>query len=331
MNWVRVFIDIFYNIRYKNVVGNDTGSQTKWLIVGTGYMARTFGRAINGTRGNRVVCICSRSGLKAWKMSLSFGGAGFSNNLEQAIKKLGTEIDVVYVATPLKTHLSYIQICCRHGVNVLCEKPIVRSTQEMQVLRRNTEIYVNSYIIEAMWLYSLPTLSLLVSRLEEYSLNDERDLHVIFSKKGMKDSNPWDDYGTYTIAIAQKIIGTDIKVIACNGNFNSSIVQLKGKLGRATIEVGNSCDKPIRCKISSKEKVYELNHPFNRTDTLIERDLSTMIDIEHKFDYTFEGFEHQVMYVSQAIKSKKETLINEGFVLSEKRTFIIDEIKSRLL
>lgn len=67
-----------------------------------------------------------------------------------------TNIDVVYVATPIKQHYENIKLCLENNKNVICEKPFTENVEQMtelyEIAKRN-----GCFLMEGMWMKCLPT------------------------------------------------------------------------------------------------------------------------------------------------------------------------------
>ena len=102
----------------------------KYGIVSTASIVKRFIKAINHT-DSEIAAIYSRSIAKAMNYAKEYG-------IKEAYDDMGaflnSNIDVVYIATVNKDHYKWIKASLLHGKHVLCEKPLVLKSSEVNEL-----------------------------------------------------------------------------------------------------------------------------------------------------------------------------------------------------
>jgi D-apiose dehydrogenase len=89
--------------------------------VGVGYFSHFHYEAWSRLGNVKIVGICNRNIEGAQELAKKYHIANIENDFEQLLVK--TKPDVVDITTPPQTHLAYITLAAKHGVNVICQKP----------------------------------------------------------------------------------------------------------------------------------------------------------------------------------------------------------------
>jgi 1,5-anhydro-D-fructose reductase (1,5-anhydro-D-mannitol-forming) len=102
---------------------------TRWGILGCGDVCEVksgpgFGRA----RGSALVAVMRRDGEKAADFARRHGVPRWYDDAEKLIRD--PQVDAVYVATPVSTHMSFALQVCEAGKPCYVEKPMARSAAE---------------------------------------------------------------------------------------------------------------------------------------------------------------------------------------------------------
>lgn len=102
----------------------------RWGILGTGYIARTFARALGGTEAGRLVAVGSRGGETAARFAQEWGGIRSHASYVDLVRD--PDVEAVYVATPHPTHAEWAIAAAQAGKHVLCEKPLTLDLADSQ-------------------------------------------------------------------------------------------------------------------------------------------------------------------------------------------------------
>jgi predicted dehydrogenase len=101
----------------------------KVTMLGTGLIGLFYTRTLHGQRNrDRVEVVYSRSQERADAFARENGVPVAETDLERAIAHPDT--DTVVIGLPNDLHLQAVELCTRHGKNVLCTKPLARSADE---------------------------------------------------------------------------------------------------------------------------------------------------------------------------------------------------------
>ena len=136
--------------------GKDMNAMKKyrWGVLGTGRIARTFAKALNGCEEAELYAVASRSADKAAAFAAEFG---FEKSFG-SYKELAEDgnVDVVYIATPMSSHYGDAMLCIRNGKNVLCEKSAALNSSQLDEMLTAAE-NKGVFFMEAMWMKCRPT------------------------------------------------------------------------------------------------------------------------------------------------------------------------------
>ncbi len=95
------------------------------VIIGYGRISQNHIAAINQLDDVKLAAICDHSASKAQKVSDELGCA-FYADADKMLEEV--KPDAAVICVPTFAHEEYVDICARHGVAVLCEKPLTRTT-----------------------------------------------------------------------------------------------------------------------------------------------------------------------------------------------------------
>lgn len=128
---------------------------TRWGLMATGGIARTFAQDLAHVPGASLVAVGSRSQEKADAFADEFGAP--NRHASYAALAADPDVDAVYVSPPHPFHHEATLLALRGGKAVLCEKPFAMSlaeSQEMVDVARSS----GTLLVEAMWTRFLPTM-----------------------------------------------------------------------------------------------------------------------------------------------------------------------------
>lgn len=123
------------------------------LIGAAGYIAPRHLKAIKETGNNLLVAMDVNDSVGI--MDSHFPDAEFFTEFEEFSgyvedqKLQGNKIDYVAICSPNYLHLSHMKFALQNGIDVICEKPLVLNTQDLDTLKRYEEAYgakVNSIL-----------------------------------------------------------------------------------------------------------------------------------------------------------------------------------------
>jgi predicted dehydrogenase len=130
------------------------GQQVKWGIVGLGQIAARFAGNIMARSDARIAAVCSRDPAKAEAFAARCGAEPMD-----ALERLaGSDVDIVYIATPHALHADQAIALLQAGKPVLIEKPIAMSAGEARAIA-DAAAASGRFAMEAMWTRFVPALA----------------------------------------------------------------------------------------------------------------------------------------------------------------------------
>lgn len=94
-------------------------------IIGYGRIAQNHIAAISQCDDVRLIAICDQSAEKVNKAGKELGCQSYTD-AEKMLSE--SKPDAVVICVPTHAHEEYVKLCAAHGVAVLCEKPLTRTT-----------------------------------------------------------------------------------------------------------------------------------------------------------------------------------------------------------
>ena len=102
-------------------------------IIGAGSIAASsFAPSLIKSRRAELTAVCRRDLDRAREFADQFGGCAAYASAEELVES--GEVDAVLVTTPTDTHCDYTVMAARHGLHVLCEKPMARNAGECRAM-----------------------------------------------------------------------------------------------------------------------------------------------------------------------------------------------------
>ena len=199
--------------------------KVRWGIVSAGTIANTFAADMVHVSNAEICAVAARSQDSAESFADKYGIGKAYQGYENLFSD--PDIDAVYVGTPHTLHFKNAADALQAGKAVLCEKPLTTSAKECETLlavARDTD----SYLMEAMWTWFLPAVSMAKKWLDAGRIGKLRHImaELGYPKPYDPDSRLYDpalaggcllDMGIYPVAIARYFsqqAPTDIKVIS---------------------------------------------------------------------------------------------------------------------
>jgi len=148
-----------------------------WGILGTGKIARIFGRALAGSARGRLVAVASRAADRAEPLAAELGAPRSYGAYDDLLAD--GEVDVVYVATPHPTHLEWGSKAAAAGKHVLCEKPLGVNRDEAERLVEAAR-RAGVFLMEAFAYRCHPQTAKLVALLRGGAIGEVRLIEAAF-------------------------------------------------------------------------------------------------------------------------------------------------------
>ncbi|MGI5423839.1 Gfo/Idh/MocA family protein [Streptomyces sp. CA-179760] len=248
----------------------------RWGIVGPGWIADEFAKAVRNHTAQRIVAVASRSLDRAASFATTHGIDLALGSTEQLLAR--PDVDVVYVATPQSSHLSIGLAAIAAGKHVLIEKPITVSADEAQTLADAARA-AGVLVMEAMWSRYLPQTSVIRRLLADGVLGEIR---VVLADHGQAiPADPQHrlhrpelgggallDLGIYPVQFASMVLGTPTRVTAVGGmtktgvDAYSTLVLSHARDAQSTLYTSILTRTPIAAVIAGSEATLSIDSVF---------------------------------------------------------------------
>ena len=308
-------------LRHEFLKKRKSADPVRWGIIGLGYMAETFSSVIDGNKYGKVSAVASRSISKAKAFAAKHGHCKAYGSYEAMVNDENLQLDIIYIATPVKCHYENIKLCLSAGKNVLCEKPITFDAEQLEELRTLAKNN-NCFMMEGMWMKCLPTFQKALEWIRNNKIGKielvkgdfykresiDPDITIFNEKEG---GGVLRDFGVYAIAFvthflngkpekmsflvrkSQYGIDADWQITA-SGNGRNAVVNLSSNFGSSS-----------KAAVIGNDGMIEWDTQFNRTNRVCLYDKSGRLLEEFKAVYWYDGFEYEVAEVQECIKCHK--------------------------
>ncbi|MDO4399811.1 MAG: Gfo/Idh/MocA family oxidoreductase [Coriobacteriia bacterium] len=147
----------------------------RWGVIGTGIIACKFGEAIAALDDAEIIAVTNRTRAKADAFAERFAiETVYDTNAELLADE---RIDAVYVATLNIQHYDVVKEALLSGKNVLCEKPIVMQSEQVEELvaiAREQDVL----LCENLWTRFLPIYDRLRTLIADGGIGEVRVVHA---------------------------------------------------------------------------------------------------------------------------------------------------------
>ncbi len=197
-------------------------SATRWGILATGKIARSFARDLHATPGAVIAAVGSRSRESAAAFVHDIGDEGTHVHGSYDELVADPDVDVVYVASPHSHHLEHTRLAFAAGKPVLCEKPLTLTRDDGEALFAGAG---DLFCMEAMWMACHPLVRDLRTRMAAGEFGTPRQVHADLGFVVGDDATArmWDpalgagallDMGIYPLTFARLMLGPYAAVMA---------------------------------------------------------------------------------------------------------------------
>lgn len=296
----------------------------RWGIIGLGNMAQVFADALNGNSSSMLVSVASRSTKKANAFARRNGVANSYGSYEEMLADESLKLDVVYIATPVKCHFEHIKMCLSSGKNVLCEKPIVCTSAELEELVSLAR-QQRCFLMEGMWMKCLPVFRQAKRMISDGMIGKVELIRVDFYKREVVDpkrsifnksegGGVLMDYGIYALAFALDFLGGEPERLRYEVRKNNlgidtdwSIVMSRGGT-RSIVNISSNFNSASKATVVGAEGSIEWDAQFNRTNHIKRFNAQNQLQEEIRIEYDFDGYEYEISHVGECLnKGLKES------------------------
>ncbi|MGV9385436.1 Gfo/Idh/MocA family protein [Nonomuraea sp. NPDC003707] len=248
----------------------------RWGIVGPGWIAGEFAKALRAHTAQRPVAVSSRSVERAQAFATEHGIEYVLGSTEQLVRH--PEVDVVYVATPQSAHLAVGLAAIAAGKHVLIEKPITVTAAEARTLAEAARA-AGVLVMEAMWSRYLPQTSVIRKLLADGVFGDVRAVladhgQAITADPQHRLNRPelgggaLLDLGVYPVQFSSMVLGAPTRVVAVGGMTDtgvdaySTLVLTHEQGALSTLYSSIQARTPMTGAIAGTEATLSIDGPF---------------------------------------------------------------------
>ena len=124
----------------------------RWAVLGCGSIANEFAQAME-FQGREIYSVANRTHEKAKTFAEKYHIKKVYDQIDDIFED--ENVDIVYIATPHNSHITYLKKALQHGKHVLCEKAITLNSSELEeaiALAQEKKLI----LAEAMTIYHMP-------------------------------------------------------------------------------------------------------------------------------------------------------------------------------
>ena len=289
----------------------------RWAIIGTGKIAHTFAEALAGTEDAILYAAASRSYDRAQAFADKFGFEKAYGSYEELVSD--SNIDVVYIATPMSAHYNNAMMCIEHGLNVLCEKTVTLNSAQFRKVLDAARKH-NVFFMEAMWMKCRPTFLKVMEWINSGAIGDVRYIKADFSNfipysaddrlfRSDCGGGALLDLAVYPLTLAHAVLGMPDDIItdahiSSDGIDLSNHITLRYKNGAfASMDSGFEIQLSNNAIISGTQGFITMGNWFHCTSeaALFDRQCN---EIEKSFTpVRVNGYEYEIDEVQRCIRA----------------------------
>ncbi|MFC0681535.1 Gfo/Idh/MocA family protein [Lysobacter korlensis] len=192
----------------------------RWAVIGTGDISHRLGPDLQAIGGTVVTAVWGRRMESATAFAAAHGIPHASADLTEVLER--DDVDAVYLATPIATHLPLGLQALSAGKHLLVEKPMAVSAADAEQLFDAAE-RANRFVMEAMWMKFNPLHAQLTERIRDGLIGEPRSVRAGFGTPFPAGGSRWSaelggstvlDQGIYAITLAQSLLGEPVAITA---------------------------------------------------------------------------------------------------------------------
>lgn len=193
-----------------------------WGFVGLGRIAHAFARDLALVDDARLVAVGSRSADNARSFAGLHGASAAVGSYEDVFAH--PEVDVVYIATPHRSHAALSISALEAGKHVVCEKPVAINAAEALAIIEASRKH-GRFFMEALWTRFNPVMVDVLKRTKNGEIGAVRHVQADFSfpfqeVDGSRVHDPEQgggsllDVGIYPLFLAYVLLGVPSSIQA---------------------------------------------------------------------------------------------------------------------
>lgn len=315
----------------------------RWGVMGPGWIAHHFVAALGSQTRQEVVAVGSREFARAATFATEMGIPHAHGGYAALVAD--PDVDVVYVATPHRSHYACAALAIRAGKHVLVEKPLTVNAAQARLL---TDLAAEYGVLcaEALWSSYLPKYDVLRRILASGMIGD---VTAVLADHGERfdashrimnaelAGGPLYDLGTYPIALALDVLD-EITAVAAIGHEAPSGVN--GQLGivladaagrQAVLHTTVLADTPNAAVVIGTSGTLTLPGAFYRPGCITvtrHADSSPMTYREPEIGY--DGLAYEAAEVARSVSGGLLEAPSRPLTSSVRLLTVMDEIRRQI-
>lgn len=186
---------------------------TRWAVIGTGDISGKFVPDLQAVSGANVRGVWGRTQDRADAFAAEHSIPHATADRAELLRR--DDIDAVYIATPMQTHVEIALEALDAGKHILVEKPMAMSATDVDMIFERAK-QANRFAMEAMWMRYNPLHLDVMSRIEKGLVGTVRSVRASFGMPfrpaagkltPAQGGSAWLDRGIYAVSLAQWALG----------------------------------------------------------------------------------------------------------------------------
>lgn len=287
----------------------------RWGILGPGWIAEKFVESLQAHTRQEVVAVGSRSTDRAEEFAARYGIATAVGDYQQLVDL--DDVDIIYVATPHKSHLEHAVMGMDAGKHVLIEKPIALNAAQAREIAAKAE-QTGLFCAEALWTLFQPKWDVLRQVLADGSLGTVKSVSADYGEY-FEDGHrlldpelaggPLLDLGTYPIAYVTSLLGPPEQVAAVgqphphgiNGQLAATMTHVGGAMSAVATTVYGWTRNEVKIVGTEGVLTVEALHNSPGPITVTSADRSVTLTYDEPHGDQVAGLHHQATEAARRI------------------------------
>ncbi|QEC43031.1 Gfo/Idh/MocA family protein [Pseudobacter ginsenosidimutans] len=292
-----------------------------WGVIGTGNIAEAFAEDLHLAKNakHRISAVLSREMSTAREFAEKFKAPDSFDDLEQFAAH--SQVNAVYIATPHPMHFEEAQVCLKHKLPVLCEKPMGISKRQVAEMFETAKQY-NTFLMEAMWTRFLPSIGMVQEMLQNEAIGELRHINASLSflaprEEGSRYFEPslgggsLLDLGIYPVFLSQLLMGkptnihSSIKRSEKGIDENCAMLLQFGADKYAMLESSLITQTPNTATITGTSGQIIITNPWNEKPPSIVYEKYHGVKCEEPVQWEGRGLQFEVEEVYDCLRQGK--------------------------
>ncbi|MBO5382231.1 MAG: Gfo/Idh/MocA family oxidoreductase [Bacteroides sp.] len=284
-------------------------------VVGSGRIANRFVPETKVVNGVEVVSVYNPNEQEANTFAGKFSLSPHIGNYQSFL----SDIDAVYIASPVLTHYKYIKDSLNAGKHVLCETPFVLSNAEAKELYNLAEAK-NLVLLEASKTAYCPSFNRLVTMVKSGVIGDVVDVKASISKMEVASTRSLDvsqaggalnEHGPLSLMAIIKLLGKEYSRVDFFSKMEHDVdVYTKVNFiyphatASATLGIGVKTEGNLI--ISGTKGYIYVPAPWWLTDFFEVRYEDQTLNKKHFYSYDGEGLRYEIQeFISMIVNNRR--------------------------